>query len=1382
MVLIMVGLGSAQYNKIRLLDNYVCNGSSMSISISLNSVNFSKFTVGFWIKVPSASPVDQPFFGIDCSAYGSVLPYSIRTNSLPDFEVFQGATLCFQFTGGSSLLDSDFDHLLRIVDNNWHYFIFTFQKVGVTSEIIVTLDNQTGYLVTLATIFTTLNTKLIIGGGVVGMPCVLPYKIHKVDLFDVAYNIRYGANLIQTQLHSFAGGPIRVLYIQNQYLFAFYLVNALNPLAHMAKVTETRINKGELNFPKNIMMKPYFKFEKRELKVQYPSSVIPSSPTDNSYVFVSFFTIYGTNYYTWKCASPGSCSTVILSFLPYLRSPAMNSAFINVGIEDIVTLSTKRQLLNIIIDNTSFPYKNIAYREPDVNTLMCVGNYCFHSLNVKNNILMDHPSVKTCYGEKNLYSCSSEYVVTSTFLSDDIHTTFVTQNTDEYYFVVKFMETFFIDTSDLAYSSNMITNGNNLNIDYVSNLVGWEMTRVTSNSYLSIKTNLSTTKNTNCSISNCDYCESGICYYCWRQYSLVNGVCTYCGATLVFDPISKKCFAQTGTITDIIAFLPQLNTLSASSIVVINILFEVQSVLPPTTSSTYTYALYFNSLDSTHYNPIIRTYYTSAEINDELLHLQVIFNKYLNEMNFFYYKTGLRINYASVPAATYTIPPLTIYPERDACYSDQLQYQAINSYSGRFVPICTSDMFFDSASSSCLACTIGCGTCISPNICTSCINNYQLNEGVCVSQLPPPTTNSTTTTNTTNTTTTTNTSNTTNASNTTNTNNQTNATDQTNASNTTNTSYPIIVPEIVANTSNTSQSASSNNNSVSQSSSSFSVEQIKIENSINLQEIEIICSPGTFWKNSFCLNCQKGCIQCPNLQTCLKCDSNYQLISNNTCTKTSEVVEIQNQTASDSTSGVEQCEGCFQSRSTLSEKCETCTSECPCEMRESPRNNYFTFSCQNTTINSEYFEDVNSNPNFYQTKAVGDFSLTITPKTKKEVISYTVDPMMIRNTTSCFFAPSRIYNITPTMNSWSSNITNLSEGFVANANWVYEYIVPLFSIISQPIASAVVSFIQFNKIYSYISLSDIRVGGIYEYINFNLHEENVSEDGVLLWPEEKYAYLSHAKNMQSNKLCTKSMLLTFLGAHLLAMTGIFIGKLFIYLQISDGFVNVGRFIRYCSYKIDKTILMKYSVIFIVSLNLFIKNLTLIHPPLFLILWISVLIFLTHASIKLFAKAFNFLRNYNPENEFLFYHLKSPDMFKVNRLMLKVWLSDNASFALLAFIIFHFRKYQYFIICFSTILIIMKSSLIARYLLKISRPLLVLRLCSDASLLAFFFLTFLKISGVNIDVVLFDVTYFVSNGLKISELIFESVFVYLSNRSYERQLTQVANIQLEASDS
>jgi hypothetical protein len=1334
----------AQFDKIRLLDNYVCDGTKMPVELSLSSVNWSQFTIGFWIKVPFISSADNHFIGFYFNANAVKLGYSIKTTTLSDFGVFQGMKNLFSFTGGNSLDLSNSEYILRSLNNTWHYFIFTFRDVAAITEIIATADIHAGYLTTENSILSTLFATLIIGGDVSNVPCGLQYQIHKVDLIAGAFNVKYGAQYLQTKLFSLPGGAIRALYLQNQNIFAYYLNNAIDPLIHKAKVIDTRTRKENLNFPRNLMMDSYFKFEFRELTVQYPPSVVPVSPTDNSYVFVSIFSIYGTNYYDWKCVGTVNCSTVTMSFYPYVRSSSVNSSFMNVGIQDFIILSTKRQKLNIIIDNISSLVTDIAYREPNVHTSLCQNNYCFHSLNIQNNILMNKPNAKYCYGEVGLYDCSSTSTINSEFLPDDIHQTFVTQNTNEYYFIIKFVETFFIDTSDLALSGNFITNGNSIKMEYIANLQGSEMVRVTNNSFLDIKTNNSAPRSSNCNISNCDYCELGICYFCQVQYTLISGLCTYCDNNLVYDQISKKCYPKTANVTNISVFWTELNTMASSSIVLINAFFDVKSVLPPTTSSSYTYGLYFNSIDFSNYNPILRTYYTSNEISAEALHLQALLNTYINENNIFYYKTNIRVTYTTVSPSEYTMPSIEISPERDNCFSDQLYYQAINKFEGKCVPICQAGCFYNASTKLCQLCPTGCNSCVSLLICMNCLTGYSFSEGICKSLAITiePIKN-----------------------------------------------VLIITPDplkpvdIVANEPVPYSDSTKDLNLPLNATPAVSSSDNKIRIITNIIYKTVTdntnltnCSLGQFLKNNKCSKCQKGCIECTDFNECSRCDANYFKTNDSNCTKQSEILENQKLNSSIELMNNNQCQTCFQTGSILSKSCATCNSTCPCQITKSTSSDYFSLECQNATLNSEYFQKQTSNSNFYLSKMLGDFSLAIHLKKQKKSIDFYIDPLLILNTTSCYIDPSRAYNLFLTDNSWSGNITDLPKSLVDNSKLVFNYVIPLFSIISQPVASVLISFIQFNKIYFYFSLTNIRVGGIYQYINFNLYKSENIDDGFMIWPEDKYKYISQGKNMMSSKLCSLSTLFTYLILHVIAKIGVFLGKFLIYIKTSDRVVKIGKFVRKNCYKIDKSIILKYYLLFIVSLNFLLKNLNLTRPAIFLIFWISVLLFLSRASIKLFDKALNFLKNPTKEKAFLFFHLKSPDMLKKNKYLLKIWVVENIYFIVLAFLMFHFRKYKYFIIVASVLIIIIKSVLIAKFAVKVSRVLMVLRLCSEFSLLSFFFLTGLKLMGVNPSVTLFDATYVISNGLKIVELFFEAGFVIFSNRAYNRRRTQVVNLQ------
>ncbi len=261
----MVAVSLTTWNKKRLLEDFVCDRLvTPNVSINpTNSFNTANWSVGFWIKVPMLAGVNEDFMALTFGSSPLPVVFEVKTFDATKYSLCL-YTNCLQFTGGSILASPKDTYLKRIVDNNWHYFMFSVRTSYAISAIItVTVDTQPSFSVSAPIILSPSPNTLIIGSGS-AMPnsfCKLGMHIHRVDSFPYAHIFNQGGSFTQASSFSFPGGGFTTLYLMgNAYSYSF--LNLLNPSTKRATIISERTTKVSWPFPKFLYNEQHFVFER----------------------------------------------------------------------------------------------------------------------------------------------------------------------------------------------------------------------------------------------------------------------------------------------------------------------------------------------------------------------------------------------------------------------------------------------------------------------------------------------------------------------------------------------------------------------------------------------------------------------------------------------------------------------------------------------------------------------------------------------------------------------------------------------------------------------------------------------------------------------------------------------------------------------------------------------------------------------------------------------------------------------------------------------------------------------------------------------------------------------------------------------------------------
>jgi hypothetical protein len=734
LVMKMAAVSMTLCDKLRLLEDFVCNPLvTQSVSRNPNSFNRANWSVGFWIKVPMLAGVNADFMALTFGSPSLPVVFEVKTFDATKYSLCI-YTNCLQFTGGSMLASPTDTYLKRIGDNNWHYFMFSVRTSYAISAIItVTVDTQPSFSVTIPIILSPSPNTLIIGSGsaIVNSVCKLGMHIHRIDSFPDAHISDLGGSFDKSSRFSFPGGGFTTLYLMgNSYSYSF--LNLLNPSTKRATIISERTTKISWPYPKYLYNQHHFVFERPRLTINYPGEVIPISPTDNSYSCIVSFRSQTSDMYANDCATQDSCKTVIMSFKPYIRSPKADPSFGSLGAQIEVVLATDKTNLFHISD--SEPYLETSYNFPRYQgglfniTLL----YYTASVNVKNNILMDHPHSRMCHTTADNLICSVWRDLNSVLLFDDLHLTMANQNNMHFYFYMMFNEIAFLDTTEFVFENKeTISNGNTYDKQIISknSVLAKRLFNDFSNNYTTSNATVNWIEN--CATGLCTYCKLSVCHACIPYREVSGGNCVLCGDDFVYDAVSKKCYLETAKIEDLTSFAATINSQARFKIVVINILFNnTPNFLP--TAMNHTYGVFFNSIESTNYHPLLRTYYTSNEIISEEARIKNLIAKHIEDVASFTNPANIKKNYVIVEPSTYQILNPDLVGDANNCHSPQLRFQSNDGIFGSCVKYCSSGKYYNVPTALCESCPVGCSECVSLLICTQCVGTRTLLEGVCL--------------------------------------------------------------------------------------------------------------------------------------------------------------------------------------------------------------------------------------------------------------------------------------------------------------------------------------------------------------------------------------------------------------------------------------------------------------------------------------------------------------------------------------------------------------------------------------------------------------------------------------------------------------------------
>jgi len=1329
---------------VRVLDTFKCDPTVQSTEVSLaNTFTTVDWTFGFWIKVPWGQTNSLPIMRIVNSVHGS--DYLYMLSATPITYQFMWGGFPVSVLNGASALDDDNYYSIRtgVSGNNWNYISFVFFFDGEYTYPGVALNNGEALSTFVYMQYSQDNTKIIIGSDSITNNCSMTFQINRLDVFNQPYNVMYYGGAQIDNIYSPAGGPVAALYKLNRYAMARKLTNIINPGLYEASVTTDLIKKQALNFP-ILITNDFFNLDGQEYEIRYPPNLMQKSPNDNSYVVVCTFVLMGKAKLASMKLSGESITVSPLILHLYERRPAADLNYKLVGDRTTVDFQAFTRKIEVAADNVYSVHSSNNFPSPSTQSVFTISSSTALVTQIKNYYFLTSKTVTYCTSPP--LSCSSAMPLSTAFLDDDIHGTYLAKQAGSYLAYVVPAEVMFIHSPFIYYHLNNIGwslgNSNDIFINsvFTPNLKRFEnndMKSVTLTSSAGIGEN-------NCNDDKCSYCEAGVCTLCKLRYYFSGSVCVFCPTTNVYDHITKTCLPALDTRTNLDELDAFINTHSQNNVVVTNIIFDMRVVLNDPASSLYTYVVYFNSLEYLDYDPFEQLTYTASQVLAGLNKLTSLFSEHQALMA----NIGPILNYTVrtgvAEKAQFRIPNPDLFKLGNDCFSPNWRYLPETNFVGRCVRICAQGSYYDSVNDYCEPCMENCADCSSANCCNVCASGYQPDGTGCILSSPTPGSITTTFTET----------------------NQ----------------LSTISVNTVPTAAFTGDGEYLKTLASSQSIKEASLVTTTIESDelINGKVQEIVCRAGFTSLKSECVRCPRGCLSCPEILTCSQCDSNYWLSDSDFCVQrnSSLVDNPSNSTESE----IEECETCFQEHGSLSRGCTKCRESCACTSSQTAYDGSFTILCHNVTLDRDNLALMHTHE-YYNLRAGREgFQLRVFLKRSAKALNFTIDELLVKNTTGCIMPKERHFELVANSSAiLTLSPLNISISQKQRAAAIGEIVVNSIGFFSFSLANTIIGFLQFNKVFYFLSTLEIQVGGFYDYINFNIYNAANPTKPWSLFSFQKFEFDYLYETYQANKLVSGYTIQMFFLQVCFGFCFVWIGKILRQLKIYQRLMKIGFQMEKCGKSFLFILSRKYLPVFAVSMCFLLRVHLMIIPLPFQIISMIVLLLMIQFPLLMRYKILTYLENHYKSTLAYLNTFKSEKQYPKNQIYLRAKMAAELFFVIKILAIYFLRKYKLAALVI-TIVVIAIEMVISLRLARTMHPFqLAIMGLGFCSLLGFVLLMLLKYLGFGQFYLLFDCFYLVSNVAKLVEHIAMSISVYLTNKADAREETILTQRRQERAD-
>lgn len=1313
------------YQAVKVIEDFKCSPSTSSTSIAIGSVLTSspqKFSLGFWIKIPTGQTYGySTAFRIVGGGSESRFTFSNAGSMNLNFNHDGTSGALFTLKESTGLDDANYQYMRKgVPGNNWNYIAFFFNTVD--STYAVSTINMVPNYIPYGAFFNENSLTFFIGNSIVTSFCFCSFHIHKLHIYEEAYDswIPYYFNV--SRMIADVDGSFKALYKLNRFPLAEWLVNILDPSLYKATIATKAINRLSFNFPQ-ISGLNRFIFDGAEMKITWPAIVQKISIIDNSY-FINFdLKLQGLPQLAKLKLTGGAMPTTPFHIVYYQRSPASNLSTKIFSGEQFFRFDSWECEVQIFINNSLASSTLTEFLEPTQQTVFDLHSMSGIRAYFSNNLL--EPSVFGLDG----YSWDSPFSALAAnpqLAEDDIHSTFVVGQADKFLIRILLSEiSIFEGALGFEIPKARIASGAYQAIElHPSYLDPADLLRFDPTSSSTLILNSSTEVTSNCNNLHCEYCEAGVCVLCNVSYYLVAGVCTLCASNFVFDLVTRQCITSGVVSTTSVAGLAQIiNTMSQTNVVSMNISFEVRHPFDSAPTSIDRYVIYFNSVQSLSYEPLTRAFCSPTEIQSQLDKLNTLFADHQTLLAGFGPYQNYKITYAPFGTTVFKIPNPQLFPTGSNCYSPSLAYNPINPYERKCGTGCVLGRFL-LGSTICDTCSPNCMKCTSFSQCTQCYSGYTLESNFCW-PIPPP-----------------------------------------------GMLLPTNEPPGPYNNFGPNGSSAPSNPfqyieypRPSLHTENFSGIIDELDELVRGPAKILKCRTGYFIENFECRKCSRGCLECPNSYECTVCDSNSQLNDKKLCILKPKSLLTEPSAPGDDTSG---CKACFQMQDIQSPSCARCASVCPCGITNVYQDSSFLLRCQNALLDKRNLAVLGSNDQYYLREGEGDFAMFIFLKLKVRSAKFTINLSLVKNTTDCVIKPGTSFelNASPQGIVLPPNLTfariKMSIGIAADAAMT------VMMLVSFPFANSFLDLIQFNKQFLYLSTLNVMVGGLFDYINFNLHDNPNPERPWFIHSDKNYSFSYLNWLYYANKIASWVNLITYFSL---------IGACLILPLVWKTLTKKSKKVKIkaLSEKIDEKSNKMYFGVCKKNLDKLLASVSWgfsLLPDAQAVAYrgmiISVMVLVLYFPIKNYWKALKYIKSNGSSKTAYFNSLRAPREEAKNKMLMKGRIIEESFFFIRSLFLYHLRHYPVPALVFSLFLVLIQIAVTARFVEKLNFALKTIVVAELSIFFVFICLVFIKCFGFNIPVLAFDIVYLLSNLAKLTNIVMEFLVIFKKNKINQKR--------------
>ncbi len=435
------------------------------------------------------------------------------------------------------------------------------------------------------------------------------------------------------------------------------------------------------------------------------------------------------------------------------------------------------------------------------------------------------------------------------------------------------------------------------------------------------------------------------------------------------------------------------------------------------------------------------------------------------------------------------------------------------------------------------------------------------------------------------------------------------------------------------------------------------------------------------------------------------------------------------------------------------------------------------FYCEGVIFDKDYLLKGYSNSNYYISNVINEKTLMIVSKKEDGEFLFNPESEMIKNTKDCLMKTSNTYKISQSENNGISSLPTLSSQIVSVITSSRNYLVPLTGMFGFQASTLMISFIQFNKFFFFLSFSQQRVGGIYEYVNYYLHQTPNFQLQFPVSKKNRYLFAHEYKRMNGDKLLSNDDIISYLTIIFGSACLWIISLILALLRNSEKLTKITELLRKLSIQAFKSAGNSINLMLLISMPLTFKSFQMAEKT--EIMAICFIFFFAILALQGFTyyQSLDFLLYKKNLKYSLFQYLKSRNLYETNQKIIRIWLIDQLLLFIAFFAIYMLRKYVD-IMLVSSFLVILASIIITKIKYRfVGRIVFFFKMFSHVGLLLFVSLMIFQQYELEVPVIAFDVIYVTSNFAKICEIISFALWVSSTNRKSSRQVHPLKKLNM-----